>query len=371
MQRFQLNSLDVTSFDSPTGLLLRAAAAPYGSSLPSLQEVDWIAFTGLAIEHRVGALALAKFGNALPPEVLKTLHAASLKSAQRNLKLVGELGKVLRILRNAKIAAIPFKGPVTAQLYPDLSQRPFGDLDLFVDPSQVWSARGALLSSSFTPETNVPKHMEADVLRWGCEYNLASHDNTFVVELHWRAAPKSYAMDWEFRTDTPLRSLHISGEEIQVLSAEEDLLVLCMHAAKHVWNTLIWLVDIGLAMQQPLDWQRFHKRSVQNGTHRICAASFELAKLLGYPLPAHAERLFSGPAAKALARELAARIFVERREYFTREDHRLFLRSRERTSDRIAYLWWLGTAPDLYVEKSGIKGRIARFTKVAGGNTAS
>lgn len=357
------------AFDSPTGLLLRAAAAP-AQALPDLEQVDWSAFTTLAIEHRVAALAVSKFGDALPPHVTSTLRAASLRSAQNNLRLGQELNKVSVLLRQAQINAIPFKGAITAQLYEDLSHRPFGDIDLFLATEDVWRARGALTEHGFTPESDIPPQMEAVVLRWGCEYNLVSPDESYVVELHWRAAPKSYAIDWMFDSRTRLREVAVLGKDYSVLAREEDLLVLCMHAAKHVWNTLIWLADIGLAMQQPLDWNLFRELATKSGTRRICGTSFQLAKLIGYSVPAGAEQLLDATT-ESLAKLLAARIFGERHEYFTRNDHRLVLRSRERLSDRLAYLWWVGTAPDLYIGKSGFSGRIARLAKVVGGQTAS
>jgi hypothetical protein len=213
--------------------------------------------------------------------------------------------------------------------------------------------------------------MEEDVIRWGCEYNLVSPDNTYVVELHWRVAPKSYAIDWEFSNSTSLRELAIQGQRFRTLAAEEDLLALCVHAAKHVWNTLIWITDIGLAMQQPLDWKRLGRLAAGSGTQRICATSFEFAKLLGYQIPTDAEALFADSKAMVLARILAKRLFTERHDTFTRVDRQMLLDSRERFRDRIAYRWWLGTAPDLYVSKSGMSGRFARFAKVMSGNTAS
>jgi hypothetical protein len=138
-----------------------------------------------------------------------------------------------------------------------------------------------------------------------------------------------------------------------------------MHAAKHVWNTLIWISDIGLAMQQSLDWRRLQVLATMTGTLRICATSFEFAKLIGYPIPEEAARLFRDERALGIAKILATRLFTERQENFTRMDHQLFLESRERMRDQLAYLWRLGTAPDLYVNKPGLAGRMARITKVA------
>lgn len=362
-------------FDSPTGALLLRAAGATGKATSSASHcgnVDWDAFTALAIEHRVAPLVLRNLTTELPETVRARLSASTLRNAQRNLRLTAEMFRVLDVLESAGLKAVPFKGPVTAQLYGDLSLRPFGDLDLFVPVDQVWRARDALRAAAYQPEDDISGGMEADILRWGCEYNMVSPDSTHVVELHWRIAPRAFAVDWEFTERTDVSDAPVSGRVSRVLSNEQHLLVLCVHAAKHLWNTLVWLNDIGLAMQTSLEWRKLESLARAAGAGRICAISFGLAeKLLAHGIHEEAHRLFpTDKAAQTLVDDLAKRIFAPRAEAFTRSDHRLFLRSRERVSDRAAYLWRMLTAPDLYISAPGLQGRLARAKKVVTGSAA-
>jgi hypothetical protein len=77
------------------------------------------------------------------------------------------------------------------------------------------------------------------------------------------------------------------GQPIRTLRPEDLLLVLCVHAAKHVWVQLSWLCDIAqLAKSQQLDWNAIQDEARRLGIERIVSLNLFLAhKLLGSPLP--------------------------------------------------------------------------------------
>ena len=53
----------------------------------------------------------------------------------------------------------------------------------------------------------------------------------------------------------------VAGVEVKLLSAEDLFLLLALHAAKHVWEKLIWICDLARISQLPtLDW------NVETGT---------------------------------------------------------------------------------------------------------
>jgi len=74
---------------------------------------------------------------------------------------------------------------------------------------------------------------------------------------------------------------------MRTLRAEDLMLVLCVHAAKHVWIQLSWLCDIAqLAKSPQLDWNAIQDESRRLGIERIVNLNLLLAhKLLGSPLP--------------------------------------------------------------------------------------
>ncbi|GAG91885.1 unnamed protein product, partial [marine sediment metagenome] len=70
---------------------------------------------------------------AVPDDTLEQLRAYFLTNAKRNLFLTGKLLRLLELLKDNGILAVPFKGPVLAEsVYGDLSLRQFADLDILV-----------------------------------------------------------------------------------------------------------------------------------------------------------------------------------------------------------------------------------------------
>jgi hypothetical protein len=133
------------------------------------------------------------------------------------------------------------------------------------------------------------------------------------------------------------------------LSPEDSLLVLCLHAAKHLWTRLIWLTDIAETLRtQSIDYSLVAVRARGLGIVRILGVSFLLVKnVLRAELPKAAEEMIAeDPRAPALGREFSERLArgtpygFESTEYF-----RLILKLRERRSDRLRYLWRLVWTP--------------------------
>jgi hypothetical protein len=141
----------------------------------------------------------------------------------------------------------------------------------------------------------------------------------------------------------------LGGREVLGLSPEDSLLVLCLHAAKHLWMRLIWICDIAETMRtQKVDWAIVHVRARELGILRIVGVSLRLAQtLLDLSLCEPAQTIVSGDAEVAmLGEQFAARLVrsatydFESTKYF-----RLILKLRERRSDQWRYLWRLVWTP--------------------------
>jgi len=127
------------------------------------------------------------------------------------------------------------------------------------------------------------------------------------------------------------------------------LLVLCLHAAKHLWMRMIWVCDIAETIRtQVLDWNVIRARARELGILRIVGVSFWLSqRLLGSVLPDPANEIVNqDQEVAALGEQFATRLAAsatydfESTEYF-----RLILRLRERRSDQARYLWRLLWTP--------------------------
>jgi hypothetical protein len=159
--------------------------------------------------------------------------------------------------------------------------------------------------------------------------------------------------------DSPMRTLR----------PEDLLLVLCVHATKHVWIQLSWLCDIAqLAKSRQLDWTAIQDEARRLGIERIVNLNLLLAhKLLGSPLPpatqkrslrsandpqpnCHSER--SEESAVGRNCETADEILriIERSTHYDTESlpyFRLMMRLRERRRDRARFLWRLAVTPSV------------------------
>jgi len=113
-----------------------------------------------------------------------------------------------------------------------------------------------------------------------------------VLELHWDIA-------WRWRPDSEMveqlwaaaRPGAVLGADAWALSPEWELLYLVLHAARHRWSALKWLVDIHeTCIRGRIDWagveDRARRFGVEPALHRTLAAC---RTLLDTPLPAELE----------------------------------------------------------------------------------
>ena len=82
------------------------------------------------------------------PLLVARIRELQRASAARNLAQAGQLLRLLELLRQAGVEAIPYKGPALAErLYGDVTMRWSADLDLIVRHEQALLARQVLLAS--------------------------------------------------------------------------------------------------------------------------------------------------------------------------------------------------------------------------------
>jgi hypothetical protein len=341
-----------------------ASAAPLSEQLASIANwnyvgFDWSSFLKLAEHHGVLALVasnLAQHAVDLPAEIAQSLRSAYAENLRRNMWFAGELTRILEHFEERKVRAIPYKGPVLAQsAYGDLGLRSFSDLDLLISPRDFERAKSALSEIGYHPSHELAPAVERLFLRTGYERSFDGEAGKYLVELQWNLLPHFYAVDFQGPDfcveDLLARAGHISlgSADVPCLSPEDSLLVLCLHAAKHLWTRMIWLTDIAQSLRaSDLDWRTVVQRARAMGIARIMGVSFRLAeRLLDVTVPDAARALIArDPEEKRLSDEFAIQLRraasynFESGEYF-----RKILSLRERGSDRWRYLWRLIWTP--------------------------
>jgi Uncharacterised nucleotidyltransferase len=378
------------AFSDPESSLLvaccvRGSAERIGRILSG--SLDWERMLVLVDHHRVIPQAygeLSAFSHLIPAQHLDALRLRYQENARKALWFTAELVRILNHLESVGIKALPYKGPVLAEtLYGAVTERQFSDLDILILPADVSKAKAALLELGYKPGIELVRHIEKDYVETGYEYSFSSASGSHLLELQWRIAPRFYSIDFDVaelfaRAD----EIILGGHAMQTLRTEDLLLVLCVHAAKHVWVQLSWLCDIAeLIKFRQLDWNAVQDEARRLGIERIVGLNLFLAhKLLGsalspamqkvsFPRPScHSERseesavvrnrekagpprqtrAYQGDPSTVLADEILR--IIERRTHYETESilyFRLMMRLRERWQDRARFLWRLTVTPSV------------------------
>ncbi len=325
----------------------------------NLCSVDWSEFLRLAEYHGVLPLAarnVLEHARGLPPETERLLRSAYEENLRRSLWFAAELARVMQHFERTQLRALPYKGPVLAQsLYGDPGLRSFSDLDFLIAPADFERAKGSLAQIGYHPAAELTPAVERLWLRIGYERSFDGAAGKYLVELQWALLPHFYGVDLylnglgvEDMLSRAGRTI-VGGREMPCLCPEDLLLVLCLHAAKHLWTRLIWLSDIaGTLRTQTFDYSLVFSRARALGIGRILGIGFWLVKnVLHAELPIAAEEMVGAdPRVPALGREFAERMArgaaydFESTQYFGR-----ILKLRERRGDRWRYLWRLVWTP--------------------------
>jgi putative nucleotidyltransferase-like protein len=274
-------------------------------------------------------------------------------NARRALLLTQELLRVVEHFNEQKISVLPYKGPVLSQLlYGDVTRRQAGDIDLLVKTCDVARATDALCALGYRPHRKLPPAQQRWYLHSGYESVFESNAGKNVLELKWRILPQFYAIDFDAEElFSHSQTLKMGGKLVHTFSPEDLVLVLSVHAAKHVWAKLGWLCDIAqMAKSMHLDWQVIECKARALRIERILALNFLLAeRLLGADIP---ERVSSYIKSDGATRPLAEKLvsFLLRGEQYDMESFSYFglmTKMRERTKDHASFWWRLGTTPGI------------------------
>ena len=315
---------------------------------------EWESLLRLSEDHGTSSLLyqnLSLLGDLVPPSALAALRQRYEINVHKSLFLARELIRVLDCFDALGIEALSYKGVVLSELYyGDLALRQPGDIDLFVRRNEVARIKHAVRELGYTQHVAIPEDAERDYIASGYECSFDSLAGRGLLEVQWALQPRFYAVDFDMdRLFNRAVMVSVAGRNVKTPSAEDLLLVLAIHAAKHEWGRLLWLCDIAQILKRAaLDWTRVRERAQAIGVERILHTTLLLAnQLLATPIPSKIQAaIHADPSARALADEIAQSLAagvshdVEQISYF-----RLMMRLRERTVDRLRFLARLTFTP--------------------------
>lgn len=231
--------------DHPTRTELLLCSMLSGGSacdadLTSLPDSEWDELVQQASRHGVGPLLYRRLKGSgpdggvdgVPERVVDRLRSAYLGCATRNTLIYHRLTEVFDALRDAGIPVIPLKGAHLAELvYGNVALRSLGDVDLLVRKSDLAGAAEALEGVGYRPSQ--PFWIEATC---ATSHQLPPFIKTGgpVIEVHWTierpGGPFRIDLDGLWQRAQPA---DINGSSVLVLSPEDLMLHLCLHACFH------------------------------------------------------------------------------------------------------------------------------------------
>ncbi len=354
-----MSNAPTTSVAPEWDLLLASSSADPGGALERIRRllvkpVDWEMVLRLAENHGTSSLlyqSLLRLANMVPSPVLASLRQRYEGNVYKSLFLTRELMRIVDRLEGLGIDAVPYKGVVMSEVYyRDMAVRQSGDMDLFVRKRDVRRIKSALADLEYATRLVIPDEVLEDYIAAGYEWTFDSPAGPNLLELQWALQPRFYAVDFDMDgLFERAVKVTVAGHSVKTPAPEDLLLVLSVHAAKHVWGRVIWLCDIAqILKRENLNWDRVRARTRELGIERILRVTLLLAnRLLGTAIPAAIESaVLSDQAARDLADKIAAALAAGvsydtgRTSYF-----RLMMRLRERRADRARFLARLAFTP--------------------------
>jgi Uncharacterised nucleotidyltransferase len=338
--------------------LLLACARPALDHEPELSSIlvrplDWDRVLRLAERHRLlPALNSAVHGrNDVPASIRSAIVARFERHERKVLRFTAELVRILRQFDRHRINVLAHKGAALGQLlYGDPAMRQFGDLDFLVRAADLGRARSALTELGYAPKLQLSPRQEKEYLRSGYEHVFGLGTERNLVEVQWQIVPHFYAIDFDIEAlFSRSVELDLNGLRMRALCDEDQMLVLCVHAAKHEWVQLGMLRDIATLALSDLDWEWIIAEARRLGIVRILAVSLQLASnLFALHVPAlpRLQAEIGGSAEIAIAIQTTIISGAESDTESLRYFH-AFMHLRERWQDCISMAWRLATTPSV------------------------
>ena len=252
--------------------------------------LDWSSLLAFAEDHGVLGLTAARLAN-YDESVLSAENRERLRAWRRahtlfTMNLCAEMFRLFDSFAAAGIEALVIKGPVlSARCYGDPGFRQYGDLDLVVRDRDILRSTQLMMNLGYEPSVPVAAIRAKKIPG---EYVFRQSRTKLLVEFHteltFRYHPRPLPVEKLFSRQA---RVSIDAHEIPALSPEDELLLICIHGAKHLWEKLSYIADVAaFVSEQELDWERVKSAADEVGGERMLYVGLRLAgDVLGAALP--------------------------------------------------------------------------------------
>lgn len=293
--------------------VLRLLPGEGGALAGVVPRLDPLRLVADAARHGLAAVverALEEGGFSLGSPLDEALHRHALAVRARAERARALLGEALDVLWRAHLTPALLKGyGLACRLYPeDPLARAATDADLWIEPGRLEDAERALEEAGFTRrargrEEQFDRH-RGDAI--GFVHTLG------LVELHFRPiAAFGTSMDAEAVWSRTLAA-ELDGFRVRFLAPADELVLLAVHAAKHLFGRLSWLFDVKRFLARyELRWEELWESAREQSLAQPTWIALSVAeRAVGARVPPGALAGWVPPVSR---RWLAERLFSDRR----------------------------------------------------------
>ncbi|MDB9518574.1 nucleotidyltransferase family protein [Roseofilum reptotaenium CS-1145] len=281
--------------------------------------LHWDILVQNAVQNNV-FMILVQTLKATHPEVIPSsvLERIELKVQQRmtyNLFLTNKLLQVLNLFAEHNIQAIPFKGPIWANLaYGNMVLREFSDLDVLVRPQDFSKAKDVLIEQGY-----YDKKFGANEESLG-EAQMVLPDRQVNIDVHYKLAPQDFYLQIEPELFFEgLQTLSFLGKEVATFSPESCIAISYLQGTKDSWNTLKRICDFGALIQTypEVNWQQVMAQCGTDESDRVFLLGVAIAQTyLQISLPEiFSDKLKQFPEVVKVARQHKEYMYHKNMEY--------------------------------------------------------
>jgi hypothetical protein len=252
--------------------------------------LQWASLIAFAEDHSILGLTAARLGNydenAVSLENRESLRAWRRAYTLFTMNLTAEMFRLFDGFAASGVEALVIKGPIlSARCYGDPGLRQYGDLDLIVRNKDIQRSTELMISLGYEPSVPLTAIRAKKIPG---EYVFRQSSTKLLVEFHteltFRYHPRTLPLENLFQRQT---RVNIDSHKVPALSPEDELMLICIHGAKHFWEQLSYIADVAaFVSRQELEWGRVMAAAAEVGGERMLYVGLRLAAdLLGAPLP--------------------------------------------------------------------------------------
>ncbi len=316
-------------------------------------EIDWNYIFQTADIHRVVPLLYKNlksiYSHSIPAEALEKFQNRYNEIARHNFARTTQLIKLVEQFQKNNLSVIAYKGMALAEFaYNDVTLRQFTDIDLFVKKKDFFEVKKTLEINGCQPAWDLTTKQEKAVLNYYYEYPFFYGETGTLIEVHWEFLESFFAFDFDTKKLWEnCETVNFYGKKIKTLSAEDYLLILCVHGSKHLWRRLSWICDVAFLIKNSgVNWKTVEERATKTGSLRMIRLGLYLAKeILKINLPNEInERILNDKTAVFLGEKFKNDLFKSQNKRLKwSEAAKLHLQMREKPSTKLNYSYRLLT----------------------------